>query len=288
MTLTELQTLSDKFINDNNGKFIERVDPSALNQCFDLAIYWCEYLGLPKSVFSGLGLAHQIYDGWSNPQFAKIANSADFVPQKGDIVVFSGSLNGGVGHVSIATGKGDTNSFESFDQNWKAGSPATLVTHNYNFVLGVQRFNTTNSPIEPMNNDTKKAGQFNLIVNELFAAKLIPTDNSDALLDNNPVAGAVANLIKDDSDKTAEIVSLNDEIEVLNNKMSEQIIQYKALDRLLQSNKTDSDAKLAECMDKCKTCESKKPIIKTVEVPVIQKYKTKLGKMFYKLAVEFG
>lgn len=54
MTTNELISKFDKFLSDNNGKYIERVDSNALNQCFDLAIYWCENLGYPKSIYSGL------------------------------------------------------------------------------------------------------------------------------------------------------------------------------------------------------------------------------------------
>jgi hypothetical protein len=42
------------------------------------------------------------------------------------------------GHVSIATGEGDTNSFVSFDMNW-GGKEAKFVTHDYNYFLGVLR-----------------------------------------------------------------------------------------------------------------------------------------------------
>lgn len=139
MTSQELNSTFDRFLAENNGKFVERVDPGSLNQCFDLAIYWCEYLGFPKSIFSGLINASQIYTQWTHTQFDKIPNTPEFVPQKGDICVFSGIP----GHVSVATGKGDLNTFESFDQNFPTGSASHLVTHNYNNLLGVQRLKVT-------------------------------------------------------------------------------------------------------------------------------------------------
>lgn len=148
MTTNELNSIFDKALSENLGKHVERVDPNAYAQCFDWAIYWCEYLGFPKTIFSGLYGAHEIYDKWSNPQFEKIPNSATFVPQKGDICVWSGSLNGGIGHVSVATGKGDTTYFESSDQNWVVGNPVTLVKHSYNYFLGVQRLKVTQSTMD--------------------------------------------------------------------------------------------------------------------------------------------
>lgn len=73
----------------------------------------------------------------------------------------------------------------------------------------------TSSP-QPMNNDSRKAGQFNLIVNALFAAHKLGTDNSDALLDNDPVLGAVKNLLKENEDlKKSGTSTLKKEIEAV-------------------------------------------------------------------------
>ena len=144
MTSQELNSTFDRFFSENNGKFVERVDPGSLNQCFDLAIYWCEYLGFPKTIFSGLINASQIYTQWTHTQFDKIPNTPEFVPQKGDICVFLGIP----GHVSVATGKGDLNTFESFDQNFPTGSASHLVTHNYNNLLGVQRLKVTQNTMD--------------------------------------------------------------------------------------------------------------------------------------------
>jgi len=134
------------FLNENNGKFIERVDSSNLNQCFDLAIYFCEYLGLPKTIFSGLIYAYEIY---TNPtevekqNFTLIANdSVDAIPQVGDLVVWS-YLYGGAGHVGICTGTANTTSFECFEQNDPIGTNCHLKTYSYSRVLGWLRFKDT-------------------------------------------------------------------------------------------------------------------------------------------------
>lgn len=72
--------------------------------------------------------------------FTRIANTPDFVPQKGDIVVWAPSLNGGWGHIAIATGEGNTTYFYSYDQNWTGNHDACkMVKHNYNHVYGVLR-----------------------------------------------------------------------------------------------------------------------------------------------------
>lgn len=197
MTTNELISKFDKFLSDNNGKYIERVDSNALNQCFDLAIYWCENLGYPKSIYSGLLSAYQIYTQWSNPAFEKIANDATFVPIKGDTIVWSGSKpgTGGAGHVAVATGVGDTNTFQAFSQNDPTGSTSVLKTYNYSYVLGVQRLKVTGST--PNMNDTNKAVQFDRILTFLKSQGYIASDNSSEYLENDRVVELVKGLWAD-------------------------------------------------------------------------------------------
>lgn len=180
MTTQELNTIFDKFLKDNNGRFVERVDSTSLNQCFDLAIYFCEYLGFPKTIYSGLLNAYQIYSQWSNPSFIRIENDDTFVPIKGDIVVWSGSKpgTGGAGHVAVCTGVGDINVFQAFSQNDPTGSPSILKTYDYSYVLGVQRLKVTDTP--PMNdNIIRKASSFDKLVKYYHSIGALQTDDAD-------------------------------------------------------------------------------------------------------------
>lgn len=70
--------------------------------------------------------------------FDRITNTASFVPKKGDIMVFDGSVGDGAGHMSICTGEGTTSYFYSYDQNWN-GKEMHLVKHDYKNVYGVLR-----------------------------------------------------------------------------------------------------------------------------------------------------
>jgi len=162
----------DKFLADNNGKFL-KVLPNNLNpQCFDLCVGFTDLLGVPHfpghpSPFPYVN-AYEIYtrpNDVSKKYFDFIPNSTTAVPQKADIIIWDGKLNGGIGHVAVATGKGDTNKLESFDQNWVVGSPCKLVTHDYKFVLGWLRFKgsleTANPPMNTIQVDTN---QYELLV----------------------------------------------------------------------------------------------------------------------------
>jgi len=143
-----------KFFAENNGKYVEVNDPSNLYQCMDLAYKWCDYLQITRDTIRHL-YAYEVY---SKPcdatvkYFELIPNTPAGIPQVGDLVVFSKEIGGIAGHISIATGEGDTNSFKSFDQNFGVDKHCRIVDHNYSVVLGWLR------PREQgIDDDTKKA-----------------------------------------------------------------------------------------------------------------------------------
>lgn len=71
--------------------------------------------------------------------FTKISNTPEFVPTQGDICIFKSADN--IGHISIATGEGDTMHFYSYDQNWNGHNFVTKEMHSYTNFLGVLRYN---------------------------------------------------------------------------------------------------------------------------------------------------
>lgn len=133
----------DEFIKRHKGKAMD-YDGAAGAQCVDLAKYYLnEVFGLKPGAW---GDAHDYYDNFNSVSdlknnFTRIANTPDFVPKKGDIVVWKSSLSsGGWGHIAIATGEGNTSYFYSYDQNWTGRHDAcTKIKHNYNHLAGVLR-----------------------------------------------------------------------------------------------------------------------------------------------------
>lgn len=148
----------DEFIKKHNGVAVD-YDGAAGKQCVDLATaYFNEVFG--SGIKNFWYDAHHFWDlfdknTWLKANFTKVKNTPSFVPKKGDIVVWGGSLNGGIGHVAIATGEGNTKYFYSYDQNWLGrNDPCTRVYHNYNHVLGVLR-PKNQSVINPPTLETK-------------------------------------------------------------------------------------------------------------------------------------
>jgi len=157
MTQEQLYKEFDNFFSEFNLQSVEVVDPTNFAQCFDLVVAWCWYIDLPLSIFSGLLNAFQIWTpstAVAKANFNFIPNGPTNIPSKGSIVVWSKAYNGTAGHTGVATGKGDANTFECFEQNDPTGTVSHLKTYNYNAVLGWLEFKVTNSP-PPMDNEAK-------------------------------------------------------------------------------------------------------------------------------------
>ena len=136
------------FVNKYLGKATEYSTSDAVLtvQCVDLIkLYLKELFGIsPKSFAWGNAKDYfncfdykswAGYDLMHGKGFVKIKNTKAFVPRRGDIAVWG---SGQYGHIAICTGKGDTKSFYSYDQNW-SGKEMKMVKHDYSGFLGVLR-----------------------------------------------------------------------------------------------------------------------------------------------------
>lgn len=90
--------------------------------------------------------------------FEKIVNTANFVPAQGDICVW-GSIISKYGHVSIATGEGDTKYFYSYDLNWSSKN-VKKVLHSYKGFLGVLRYKGSEEIMKTYKNGSTKEEVF--------------------------------------------------------------------------------------------------------------------------------
>lgn len=131
----------DKWVKQNIGRGID-YDGAYGVQCVDLAKHYIKnVLGVkPESI----GNAIEYYNKrktseYLTKNFKWIDNTAEFIPKKGDLCVFTS--RSGNGHISVATGEGTTSYFYSYDQNFPKAKhePMTLIKHSYNSFLGVLR-----------------------------------------------------------------------------------------------------------------------------------------------------
>lgn len=132
----------DAFIEKYLGEKIDYDGVSGV-QCVDLVkLYLYKLFGVRAGAW---GNAKDYWLDFSShsimtANFTKIKNTAELVPQKGDIVVWSGDISSSndYGHIAIASGEGDTNTFYSYDSNWNK-KEIQKVKHTYYALYGVLR-----------------------------------------------------------------------------------------------------------------------------------------------------
>lgn len=215
------------FLSKYNNQFVEKVDATNKYQCFDLAIAWCEFLGLPLSIFSGLMYAYQIYTkptDITTQNFTLIANTPDGVPQAGDIVVWDRLYNGVAGHVGIATGKADTNTFECFEQNDPTGSNSHVRTYNYNHVAGWLQYKlpVVTQPMARTPEDAKYIAQLEKAVNDKDA-KIKALEDENLQL-SEKIETERSNHIAELAQKDTECQTKINEIKAIPPKVEEKIV----------------------------------------------------------------
>lgn len=131
----------DKWVKANLGKGID-YDGAYGVQCVDLAKHFIKnVLGVePQSIGNAIEYYNKRKSSkYLTTNFNWISNTPDFVPQKGDLCVFTSKS--GRGHISVATGEGTTSYFYSYDQNYPSDKhePMTKIKHTYASFLGVLR-----------------------------------------------------------------------------------------------------------------------------------------------------
>lgn len=166
----DTQTLQT-FFSEWLGKSVEVEDASALDQCMDWAFKYCDdFLHIDHAAIRH-EFAYQVYTAATDltrQYFQLIPNTPEAIPQAGDLPIFDQTV-GPAGHICVAKGTGDTNSFESVDQNWNGHNYVEAVTHSYNGCIGWLRPLT---PPTPQPTDLQVClQQHDTLVRELNQAK---------------------------------------------------------------------------------------------------------------------
>src|SRR3990167_6882464 len=101
----------DQLIAKYNGKQVEVAGSSnAQNQCVDLAnLYIRDVLGIPIIEWTNA----KDFPSKAGNKYEFVKNTPTGVPDKGDLVIWSGNVGGGAGHIAIFL-EGNANKFTSF------------------------------------------------------------------------------------------------------------------------------------------------------------------------------
>jgi len=120
------------FFNKYNGKGKIGNTVENKGQCVGLVSIWSDTFNIPHT----WGNACDLYANADSNYYDKIPNTPTGIPIVGDIIIWSSEYNDGPGHTGIATGKGNIDTFDCFQQNDPTGSVSHNKTYNYNFVTG--------------------------------------------------------------------------------------------------------------------------------------------------------
>jgi len=121
------------FINKYNGKGKVGNTKENTGECVGLVMVWVKELGLPHI----WGHAKDLLINADPKSYERIDNTPTAIPQAGDIIVWKKEFNSTYGHTAIATGTGNINTFEVFEQNNPLGTSCRLHTYkNYAYVDG--------------------------------------------------------------------------------------------------------------------------------------------------------
>lgn len=200
--------MNDKFkafLNQYNGMNGVGNTPENKGQCVGLISVWMDILGVAHE----WGDAKDLLNNADKNVFDVILNTPDGVPQVGDVIVWRGAFNGGAGHTGVATGTGDTKTFEVFEQNDPLGSNCHLKTYKYSFVDGWLHFKQidTQSIIDELR--TARDNNWNLYQSELqknndLQKKLEDEQNSNITLNNT-----IATITSQDKDYAIQLLDSN-------------------------------------------------------------------------------
>lgn len=131
----------DNWIKDVKAKGGVDVDGCYDKQCMDLYNDYCNRVLNLKGKTGATCAKQLIKNNYLLSNGKLIKNYASFIPQKGDIAIWTG---GTYGHVAICTGVATINYFKSIDQNWSKPLKLTEEKHNYTYMAPLYFFRPDN------------------------------------------------------------------------------------------------------------------------------------------------
>lgn len=245
-----------EFFTTYLGKPVEAEDPSNLDQCFDWAFKYCEFLNVPHSAIRHL-YAYQIYaDATEETKqyFNLIPNTPDNIPQLGDIVVFNTAV-GVAGHVCVATGAGDTNKFQSTDQNWNGHKYVEYIEHSYNGVVGWLRPKVFPQDTQAIVDELRKErdNNWNLYQDEVKKNTDLNKQYQDEQVKNQSLREAISAQAKIDENTGSQLIDAQHKVN-----------EYDQLLKVLQATDLPSALKVVDDL-KTPNDQAAKEAIKIIE-----------------------
>jgi len=186
---------------------------NAVFQCTDLANDYIVKVWELKAI---IGTDAKDFPERLTPGMEFIKNTVDYLPEAGEVAVWSGGAGGGAGHISVVLKKGLRTTFRSLDQNWSKPLFITEEKHSYTIVRGFIRKKESMPLADPLkeclSQHAKLVTEATKKETEIKGLKTSLEENSDQ----------ITTLGKQVSAYKGEVTKKENEIIELNKKLTEK------------------------------------------------------------------
>ena len=161
-----------------------------------------------------------------------IKNTVDYLPEAGEIAVWSGKVGGGAGHIAVVLKKGLQTIFRSLDQNWSKPLFITEEKHSYTNVRGFIRKKESMPLADPLKECLSQHTK--LVTEATKKDKAIEGLELDVLNKETEIKGLKTSL----EEKSVKITSQNSEIATLGKQITAKDKTIETLEAEIKVLKT--------------------------------------------------
>jgi len=122
-------------------------NPNAVFQCTDLANDYIDKVWGLKAI---IGTDAKDFPEKRTQGMEYVINTVDYLPEAGELAVWSAKVGGFAGHIAVVLKKGLQATFQSLDQNWSKPLFITKENHSYTNVRGFIRKKESMPATDPL------------------------------------------------------------------------------------------------------------------------------------------
>ena len=195
-------------------------NPNAFFQCVDSVNFYIVKVWGLKAI---IGTDAKDFPERLTPGMEFIKNTVDYLPEAGEVAVWSGKVGGSAGHISVVLKKGLQTTFQSLDQNWSKPLFITEEKHSYTNVRGFLRKKESMPLADPLkeclSQHAKLVAEATKKETEIKGLKTSLEENSGQITTQE---SEIATLGKQVSAYKGEVTKKENEIIELNKKLTEK------------------------------------------------------------------
>jgi len=206
-------------------------NPNAKFQCVDSVNFYIDRVWGLKAI---IGTDAKDFPKKLSPGMEFIKNTVDYLPEAGEVAVWSGTVGGGAGHIAVVLKKGLQATFQSLDQNWSKPLFITEEIHTYISVRGFIRKLQSNQ--EPMSDtiqlDTKT---FEQLVSKSTERDAFRAAGINSVSDIDTLKSAITQAQQERGTALEEAGTVRQELATFKTQVAEKLQSTQDLPRVLST-----------------------------------------------------